>query len=367
MGPMKANDSRITLPQFTGLRGLAALLVLFFHVRSLQGTELHFGLADAFSKFGVLGVDMFFVLSGFILSHVYGKMFADGYDGKALRAYGVARFSRIYPLHFVTLFMMLGAYAVALRVGVDPTVTSGYSLRNLVLSLFLVNEWFGVVAPNPGSWSISVEFASYLIFPILTFRLLRLPSYMPTLVLVVGVIIIESFSGRVLRGFTEFAMGCAAYVAARHYDARPLSIFAGITFAIPFVAAAIAGHELASLSAVSFAATVFLLSGSPSPDPFRYLCSTRVLVFLGEISYSVYLLQWFIWIGWKHVIANTPFFSVHPHVMVLGAAGSIIFCATASFYFFEKPMRVWLRRLNCVQLPREATVTVGQNRITERN
>src|SRR6185437_11636585 len=153
------------LPQFTGLRGIAALLVLFFHVRTPQNIELHFGVLDAFSKFGFLGVDVFFVLSGFILSHVYGNTFVNGVNSEDLRTYGVARFARIYPLHLLTLLMMLGAYWFSLRVGVSPTETSGYSLEGLILSLLLINEWFGVVAPNPGSWSISVEFASYLVFP----------------------------------------------------------------------------------------------------------------------------------------------------------------------------------------------------------
>ncbi|MFY9600755.1 MAG: acyltransferase family protein, partial [Pseudolabrys sp.] len=110
------------MPQFSGLRGIAALLVLFYHVRTPQHLELNFGVCDVFSKFGYLGVDVFFVLSGFILSHVY----RDGFNLAGLRSYGVARFARIYPLHLVTLFMMLGAYAIALRVGVQPTEASGY-------------------------------------------------------------------------------------------------------------------------------------------------------------------------------------------------------------------------------------------------
>lgn len=106
------------LPQLTGLRGIAALLVLFFQVRMLQNLELDFGVFDAFSRFGHLGVDVLFVLSGFILNHVYRGMFVDGFDMAALRSYGAARVARIYPLHLVTLLMMLGAYAVALRIGV---------------------------------------------------------------------------------------------------------------------------------------------------------------------------------------------------------------------------------------------------------
>jgi peptidoglycan/LPS O-acetylase OafA/YrhL len=106
-----ARNSKESLPQFTGLRGLAALIVLFYHIRSLQDQELTFSVVDAFSRFGELGVDVFFVLSGFILSVVYEKSFSACINWDGLHKYGWARFSRIYPLHFVMLFLMFGAYA----------------------------------------------------------------------------------------------------------------------------------------------------------------------------------------------------------------------------------------------------------------
>lgn len=333
------------LPHFTGLRGIAALLVLFFHVRSTQNLELTFGFADAFSKYGYLGVDVFFVLSGFILNYVYGQTFSDGVTRQSLRAYGAARFSRIYPLHFVMLFIMLGAYAVALRAGVTPHESSGYSLTGLILSLFLVQQWFGVVSPNPGSWSISVEFASYLIFPILMARVVKFPRYWPLLAMIGGAILVEVFADiRTIRGVAEFMMGCAAFTASKYYDARSVSALAGIVFIVPFLASAAVGNEIPGLAAICFTATVFLLASENAYDPFARLCSSRAIVFIGVISYSVYLIQWFIWIGWKHILARVPFFSNHPYLMAACAAGSVILCSVGSFYLFENPCRSWLRR-----------------------
>ncbi len=350
----------VDLPQFSGLRGIAALLVLFFHLRTPQGLELHFGVVDAFSKFGFLGVDVFFVLSGFILCHVYGTSFSGGIERKNLRNFGVARFARIYPLHLVTTLMMLGAYWAAMRAGVTPTETSGYSWESFLLSLLLVHEWFGVVAPNPGSWSISVEFASYLIFPFIVGYVLRVPRLWPLALIAVGAIAVDTLEGtRVLRSVTEFVMGCSAYAAARHIDTRRVSMFAGLTFILPFIAADIAGHELAGLTALSFAVTVLLLSRPASWEPFARLCASRPLVFLGDISYSVYLLQWFIWIGWKHELARLPFFAAHPYLMILGAAMSVVLCATASYFIFEHWARRRLRGLLMVGKTPVRIVTIG--------
>jgi peptidoglycan/LPS O-acetylase OafA/YrhL len=76
-------------------------------------------------------------------------------------------------------------------------------------------------------------------------------------------------------------------------------------------------------------------------------------VFLGEISYSVYLLQWFIWIGWKHILAKTSLFAPHPYLMVLAASLSIVGVSTISYFFFERPARIWLRKKLARRTPNE--------------
>jgi dTDP-4-amino-4,6-dideoxygalactose transaminase len=65
------------------------------------------------------------------------------------------------------------------------------------------------------------------------------------------------------------------------------------------------------LAAFCFALTMFLLSGRDGI--FRSLCASAPLVFIGEISYSIYMLQWFLWVGSKHVLAKAPFFAGHPY------------------------------------------------------
>ena len=339
------SEGKTELPQFTGLRGIAALLVLFFHVRTPVGIELTFGVADPFSQFGYLGVDIFFVLSGFILSHVYAEQFSESLSSTSLRAFAVARFSRIYPLHFVTTILMLLAYEIALRVGVMPNESSGYSSTSVILGLLLVQEWFRVVAPNPGSWSISIELLNYVAFPFLILITTRLSLYWPALAIILGTVIAWlPVSSNVPHGVAEFVMGCAAYVASKRYKGGAAWPVSGIFFALPFLVFYFSNLRGFGLPALSFTAAVYFLARSDKRDPFARLCATRPLVFIGEISYSIYLLQWLVWIGWKHVIAKLPLFSSHPYLMVASAATSLIILSVVSYYCFEKPSRSWLRR-----------------------
>ncbi len=101
------------LPNLTPLRGIAALLTVIFHV------DLYIGMGGGgllrtndslFITKLYLMVDFFFVLSGFVMCHVYGKWFSHSVDSFSFKKFTIARFARVYPLHFFTLL-----YLVALR------------------------------------------------------------------------------------------------------------------------------------------------------------------------------------------------------------------------------------------------------------
>lgn len=334
------------LPQFTGLRGIAALLVLMLHIRTPVGHELYFGWLDPFSMFGFIGVDLFFVLSGFILSYVYRERFATSLSLTELREFAVARFARLYPLHLATTLLMLIAFAIAVRAGVPPHETGGYTLTSTILSLFLIQEWFGVVAPNAGSWSISIELLNYLIFPLIIAVTARLPKWWPLLALVAGTYVSEQVTEtNVPHGVAEFIMGCAAYSASQNYRPKFPLPFSIVFFVVPFLILYQTHRPGFAIPAFCFTLLVYFMAVSDvRSDPFARLCATRPLVFIGEISYSIYLLQWFVWIGWKHVIAKLPIFANNPYLMVACASMSLIIVSIFSYYLLEKPCRLWLRQ-----------------------
>ena len=160
----------------TALRGLAALLVVGYHLRF--GANPLLGVEEATRLFerGYLWVDFFFLLSGFVLCYVYAPGGLP--DGAATLRFYRARIARVWPLHVLTLAFLV---AFSLLTIAYETVTgspgSAYAppYEHLPLQLFLVHAW-GVLdrtSWNVPSWSISTELFAYLLFPVLLWLLRR--------------------------------------------------------------------------------------------------------------------------------------------------------------------------------------------------
>ena len=155
----------------TALRFYAAMWVVLFH----YWPKLAVGWTPDFVLRGYLGVELFFVLSGFILWAVYRPALETGRF-----RYGSflwARLARVYPLHIATLagVGLMAFAAVKAGFGIDPAILSWASLP---ANLFMVHAWG--LAPEAGwnhpSWSISAEWFAYLSFPIFGWAALALKS-----------------------------------------------------------------------------------------------------------------------------------------------------------------------------------------------
>ena len=156
------------LPALTGLRGVAALWVLAYHVFLITAAARTDAQAwqALVSRGGYFGVDLFFVLSGFVLALNYRA--AD--VGASVRAYSGflwKRLARIYPVHLATLALFGTVAAVQMAVGAAPQRAP--TVQGLLEALVLVQGWewplFANPSWNPPSWSLSAEWAAYLAFP----------------------------------------------------------------------------------------------------------------------------------------------------------------------------------------------------------
>jgi peptidoglycan/LPS O-acetylase OafA/YrhL len=147
------------------LRGIAALVVVLYHAEWMIPSY-----RSLFVRNGYLMVDLFFVLSGFVICHNYGRKINTAKD---IVQFMLLRLGRLYPLHLFFLMIFLGIeiakYMAESRFGFVPHVTHAFSLNNLpsfLASLMLLQSFFPStnLSFDAPSWSISVEFYTYLVF-----------------------------------------------------------------------------------------------------------------------------------------------------------------------------------------------------------
>lgn len=310
------------LPTLTGLRGFAALMVLFYHIRSGMTGFLADEAISVLAQ-GYLAVDLFFVLSGFVLWWTYGGEFRDR-GVRAAPHFIVRRFARIFPLHIAILSAM-ALFAAALIVsGRDPG--DHYSFAELPAHYLLVQNWgFGNrLAWNDPAWSISTEWAAYLLLAGIGGWLTRLPRgawSFPLLVVAMAASLGWWFgsTGRasigddipatgLLRCLVEFGIGillCQWWTAQRE---RPhgTAIIHATALGLAGVAAlllVVAGSQPAAVPLIMTAVVILALQASTAGQP---LLSGRIAQWLGDISYAVYLSHFFLWILFKLFFVDDP-------------------------------------------------------------
>jgi len=301
----RASAASGSMDYLTSIRGLAALLVVLFHVRHLLPGTKSVPLVHALLANGYLAVDFFLVLSGFILSYKYAADFKNGVRGN-FREFFAKRLARIYPLHaFVMLcFLVLPAALYITGRGYDavtyawPTFTAKFFLFDLWL--FRTQAWDTWNVP---SWTISGELFAYLLFPVFVHlyqrwglgrRVLFLAAAMVTLVGSYAAHGCASIGECIaplglVRCSVEFLFGVYVWFLFAQTRNRGQAFFRAVMVASLAVWVFAASQPIPNYLFVPpvFAATLYGLLGWRSR--LHQALEWRWLVYLGEISYSVYL------------------------------------------------------------------------------
>jgi peptidoglycan/LPS O-acetylase OafA/YrhL len=163
--------ARPTLSALTGLRFLAALHVVLFHYAAPSLASAPEWVRN-FAAAGLTGVDLFFILSGFVLAYNY-------LDGRQIkrRDFWVARFARIYPAHLLGV-LLLAPYIIYAYFSLFPApVATGKTLADAGLALTLTQAWLpdSWSVWNGPAWSLGAEVFFYALFPFLGLLLVRIP------------------------------------------------------------------------------------------------------------------------------------------------------------------------------------------------
>lgn len=315
------------LANLTPLRGIAALLTVMFHVDLMigNGGNALIKIKDSMVLTRMyLMVDFFFILSGFIMCHVYNKWFAESVTTHQFKRFSIARFARVYPMHFVTLLYTIFLFSITAKLGIPniPVLqvsNSGYSIATNLLLLHSMNmhNWFSW---DHASWSISTEWWAYMVFPFLVkpmFRLKQVGIMTTVLLCFAGYLIITYFivplvtippeipfvkidparlSVNVayefgfLRCLCGFILGMAVYQCyTAQFGKRILSN--GYTFILFTAGLFTCMHfDLPDVFTIIFF-PLLLLSGAYGSTNLNRFFATKPLQRLGDWSFSIYLVH----------------------------------------------------------------------------
>lgn len=342
------------IPQFDGLRGVAILLVLIAHSGFIEALP-HLGNLE-YARFGV---DLFFVLSGFLIT---GILLDSKESEHYFRNFYARRALRIWPLYYAVLFLAfvvtpMLAPSTKPEAGVWPAFV--FYVQNIAL-VHRVTYPFGLGA----TWSLAVEEQFYLTWPLLVFLLKR-----RTIALVSVSLVFVSLSLRLAGYFHDAPSGFVHQFTLSRLDAIAFGTLAALWLRSPsctldrwrirayqFLALGLTGailarilmHRNSSIVGYTFLGMTFagllgisLVSDAPSSLLGRGL-SARWLRYIGKISYGIYLLHVPIFLLWLRFIGSRNYLPSHKVVWNLfGFAGQLLsamIAASISRRFFEGPI-----------------------------
>lgn len=158
-------SERDAYPSLTGLRFVLAAWITVYHIVAMYGPQ---DLANnPLIMAGHARVDMFFVLSGFVLAHVYAVRPQARSSGFDYKRFLVARAARLYPLHLLGLAIVAAGALAAIVIGQAENVAK-FTLTGFLANLFMLQSVGipGAGAWNFPSWTLSAEAFGYLLFPL---------------------------------------------------------------------------------------------------------------------------------------------------------------------------------------------------------
>jgi peptidoglycan/LPS O-acetylase OafA/YrhL len=258
-------------------------------------------------------VDVFFMLTGFLLFYIYKKEFSDTISFNSYVKFIIIRLARIYPVHLLMLFVIFCFYLLPIWEFVNHFSTQRITADgNWLLNILLLNSWgLGdhLASWNGPSWSISIEFLNYLVFPIFVLLIIQLKKLWHNIALLFGILLfyeylqftviqeIGAYNGApaMVRGLTGMALGM---VLAQIYISGRLShrwLWDYLTVCLLCVMGII--MSLKTLYNVPndylfYIPLPFLVMAIASSQSFiKRIFSLPFLVYLGNLSFGVYMLH----------------------------------------------------------------------------
>jgi peptidoglycan/LPS O-acetylase OafA/YrhL len=345
------------IPALTGLRFFAAMAIVFWH--SQTGYFFAYGAFEPFFPAGAVSV--FFVLSGFVLT-----IGADRY--RSWSEFFVARVARVWPAHIAALVFLFCVFYPSSLYSFQYRET----LWRLVLNVLLLQAW----SPNPATywsynapaWSVSCELFFYAMFLPL-FAVLQRQTFVRTgliaVVIFLAIVAVDQLHPGVdtvwlaednpVSSFSAFSIGVATGIWRRNLPDATIGLRWGTVIQALALASALTANAwfnshvapltpgpaafLSCYAAAPFYAMLLLALARYDGLISRAL-STRVIVYGGEISYSIYLFHGII-IRWHSgefgALSAVPIWLQHAGILI-----ATFVIAAGSHHLIERPARRWI-------------------------
>ncbi|MDR3656055.1 MAG: acyltransferase [Mycobacterium sp.] len=362
----------------TGLRIIAALWVVLFHFRPM--------LADASPDFrdalapvlncGAQGVDLFFILSGFVLAYNYLDRMGRAWSTRATLHFLWLRLARVWPVYLVTLHLAALWVIFTLHVGHVPSPDAGrLTAISYVRQILLVQLWFQPYFDDSSwdgpAWSISAEWLAYLLFGVLVLVIFRMQhatrarglmwlafaaSLPPVALLLSSGLFYTPWSWlpRIVTQFTAGALACAAARRLRMTDrARRVAGYLSALLGVVIVGVLyfLDNHPISGVvdsgGVVDLLFVPLVMALAVGAGSLPRLLSTRLLVYGGEISFCLYMVHELVHTAWGWAVEQ---FELVPQDNpwrwnVIGLLAIAVALSVLLYHFVEEPARRWMRRM----------------------
>lgn len=314
----------LSYPVIDGIRFYAAFIVFVEHILSgivieyFKVPAADFGYSSSSHLLGFLfyladgnhGVDIFFIISGFLMARIIAK------GGFSYQGFITARFKRIYPAFLASLVITA---AVVISVFGWPWKPLDFAYNLIFLNAF---PQFGVMPYNHVSWSLGYEFAFYFVIPVLALFSRAVPPWVAALILMVAAALLlpnslirfnALFAGAVIGSFSEDKL---KYVAARLPMAFVLPAFVGcgLLKAMGYLPYLTYYWLLIACTSLLFIRLVW------GPSLLGNILSMPAFRKLGTLSYSIYL--------YHSVIGSLVLYKLTPWPASIGGA---VLCFITTF------------------------------------
>ncbi len=355
-----------------GLRGAAALMVVWYHV--FEGFAFAAGTGIETFNHGYLAVDFFFMLSGFVMSYAYDDRWSKGLSTKE---FFKRRLIRLHPMVVMGAIIGTVSFLASGSLRWDGTTTSfGWVLLAMFMGMLLIPAWPGagydvrgngeMYSLNGPSWSLFFEYIGNLLYALFIRKLsgrglgilcgimgLLLGWYAIADISTYGMIGVGwtldavNFGGGLIKMLFPFTLGM---VLARNF--KPLKV-SGIfwiaiaalfaAFSVPYIPACgeicLNGvYEMLCIILI-FPMIVWLGASGSTTAPF----SSRTCNFLGAISYPLYIVHYpVMYLFYQWLIKEQIYTLGECWPVVLGVMGTSVLLALITLKFWETPLRKWL-------------------------